>query len=342
MSEEIDVSVVVPTHNGAGLLPCALSHVAAQRTPPDLAWEVIVVDNASTDDTAEVAREAWPRDAPVPIRVVREPQLGLSRTRMRGFAEARGELVTWVEDDNWIPPDWVDLVHRTLAEQPEVGACGGFNEPNCAIDPPSWFAARQGYYACGPQGEPGDITEGRGYLWGAGMTVRAAAWRRLVEGRFRPLLGDRRGRANYNSGGDSEICFALRLSGWRLRFEPSLRLRHSLQAHRLQWRYLRRLVRGLGSSSPALEPYRQALGDPAVAGRSTRWVVEARRLFTELWGERERLMEMRRDPCEGEEDVLRLELLIGRFAALLRERRRYDRSFAVIQSASWLQNARSS
>ncbi|MGH7265987.1 MAG: hypothetical protein ACREMB_14255, partial [Candidatus Rokuibacteriota bacterium] len=57
-----------------------------------------------------------------------------------------------------------------------------------------------------------------------------------------------------NSGGDAEICFALRLAGWRLWFEPRMRLRHFIQTHRLDWWYLRRLFRGVGASSVGFDP----------------------------------------------------------------------------------------
>jgi glycosyltransferase involved in cell wall biosynthesis len=340
LSGQIDVSVVVPTHNGARLIPRTLSQIAAQRTSPELRWEVVVVDNASTDGTAAAVRAAWPAEAPVGIRVVEERELGLSRAHQRGFAEARGELVSWVEDDNWIAPDWVEMVWRTMGAHPEAGACGGFNEAVCEGGKPAWFPARRGYYACGPQGEPGDVTEDRGYLWGAGLTVRRRAWRGLLEGGFRPLLVDRRGRGNYDSGGDSEICFALRLSGWRLWSEPAMRLRHFLPARRLEWRYLRRLLRGVGSSSVGLDPYLRALGDPAAAGLSSSWRREARGLFTRLREERDLLREMRRQPLEGEEDVLELESDLGRFGALLRRRRRYDRSFGAIETAPWRRGMR--
>jgi glycosyltransferase involved in cell wall biosynthesis len=335
LSRGIDVSVVMPTHDGAGLIPRALAQIAAQKTSSDLAWEVIVVDNASSDGTADVARAAWPVDAPVPLRVVREPKLGLANAHLRGFAEAEGEVVTCVEDDNLVAPDWVEVARRTMAEHPAVGACGGFNEAVCEDRMPWWFTARQGYYACGPQGNPGDVTDERGFLWGAGMTVRAGAWRDLVENGWRPQLTDRRGRANHDAGGDSEICFALRLRGWRLRFEPALYMRHALQEHRLEWGYLRRLLRGLGSAGPGLDSYRRALGDPAVADRSSHWNVEVRRLFTRLREQRRLIRKMRRDPCEGDDDVLALEQAIGRFRALLRQRGRYDRSFPAMESASW-------
>ena len=194
------------------------------------------MDNASTDDTAEAALAAWPPDAPAALRVVREHQLGLGHAHARGFAEASGQLVTWVEDDNWIAPDWLELVSRTMEEHPEVGALGGFNEPVCEISPPPWLERFQYAYAAGPQGPArGDVTASRGFLWGAGLTVRKGAWDQLVGQGFRLQLPDRQGSTSFNSGGDSEICFALRLSGWRLWFEPRLRLRHFLPGHRLEW-----------------------------------------------------------------------------------------------------------
>lgn len=337
MTESVDVSVVVPSHNGASLVPRTLSYIAAQRPPSELVWEVIVIDNASTDGTSEAALAAWPRDAPVAIRVVSEPELGLSHAHVRGFAEARGELVTWVEDDNWISPDWLTLVWTTMKRNPEIGACGGFNEPVCEGGEPAWFEAHQSAYATGAQGSRGgDVTDDDpGYLWGAGMTVRRDAWRYLADNGFSPLLMDRQGRANYNSGGDVEISFALRLSGWRLWFEPALGLRHFLLGHRLEWSYLRRFMRGFGAASVGLDPYRRALGGPVAAQHHSSWTAQARNIIALLDRNRRLLWEMSRRPREGDAGVLRLEFGLGRLGELLRRRRSYDQSFARIENAAW-------
>jgi len=332
----VDVSVVVPSHNGAARLPAVLDHIAGQRPPAGLAWEVVLVDNDSTDGTAAAASQAWPASPGVPLRVVREPRLGLGHARVRGFAEARGDLVTWVEDDNWIAPDWLAVITAVMREHPGVGACGGVNEPVCETTPPAWFEEFQFAYAAGPQGSmPGDVTVARGHLWGAGLTVRRAAWEDLVGQGFRPLLADRRGEANFNSGGDSEICFALRLAGWRLWFEPRLRLRHFLLAHRLDWRYLRRMFRGVGASSVGFDPYCRAYDGASVDGRRRIWLDEARPLAAELAKQAGTIWRLRRQTFEGDGDILDLEWKLGRFAELLRRRDAYDRSLRAIERAGW-------
>jgi glycosyltransferase involved in cell wall biosynthesis len=332
----VDVSVVVPTHNGAARLPITLAHIAAQRPPRGLSWEVIVVDNVSIDDTAQVALRAWPADAPVPLRVVREPRLGLSHAHLRGFASAQGEIVTWVEDDNWIAPDWVTVVSTTMAEHPEVGLCGGVNEPVCEIPPPAWFETFGFAYATGSQGmAAGDVTSQRGYLWGAGLTVRKAAWDHLVRHGFRPLLVDRQGDASFQAGGDSEICFALRLAGWRLWFEPRLRLRHHLLAHRLEWRYLRRLFRGFGAATVGFDPYNRTFDWGRLEAGRRVWVAEARHLLAGLRNQAGQVRSSWWHDGEGDKEVLDLEWKLGRLAALLRLRGDYDRSLRAVETAAW-------
>jgi glycosyltransferase involved in cell wall biosynthesis len=328
--------VVIPCHNGAGRLPRTLGHIAAQDAPVGLNWEVVLVDNASTDGTADAAVTAWPADAPTPLRVVREPRLGLSYAHLRGFAEARGEIVTWVEDDNWIAPDWLRAISRIMQQHPEVGACGGLNEAVCEIAPPAWFDMFKSAYATGPQGESsGDVTASRGYLWGAGLTVRKAAWDHLVRHGFRPLLVDRQGSANFNSGGDSEICFALRLTGWRLWFEPRMRLRHFLLTHRLDWWYLRRLYRGIGASTVGFDPYLWAFAGESAEGRRAVWVDEVRHVLADLRQRADKVWSTRWRPDEGDQEVLTLESKVGRLVELLRRRGAYDRSLRAVQHAPW-------
>jgi glycosyltransferase involved in cell wall biosynthesis len=244
MSGVPGVSVVVCTHNGAARLPDTLAHLAAQNVPAQLAWEVVVVDNRSTDDTSAVARSAWSAHAPAPLRVVAEPVLGPRFARVRAFAEARHTLVSFVDDDNWVAPDWVETVWQVMEAHPEAGACGGDGE--AATDETAGAAATPGYF------------------WGAGLTVRAAAWEALRAKGFELSLGASRlhwarllwqaARALADPGEGSHAV---------LRFDMSRgRLRGVLDARR-HWHANRRRVRDAPWRRPASSGASRCAGSAA-------------------------------------------------------------------------------
>ena len=81
----LGVSIAICTFNGEERLPATISHLKRQSTDKRLDWEVIVIDNASTDSTARVARECWGDDGPAPMRIIHEPRLGLVHARERAF-----------------------------------------------------------------------------------------------------------------------------------------------------------------------------------------------------------------------------------------------------------------
>ena len=125
-------SVVVPAHNEADTLPAALASLAAQRCP--VPYEVIVVDNASTDATATVAARAG-------ATVVAEPRLGVCRARQTGVEAAGGEIVVSTDADTVLPADWLARIDATFqahdaAGTPLVAVAG----PCRYVDPPWWAA----------------------------------------------------------------------------------------------------------------------------------------------------------------------------------------------------------
>lgn len=330
----VALSVVVPCHNGAGRLPPTLAHIAAQRVPVGLQWDVIVVDNASTDGTGQAALAAWPADAPARLRVVLEQRLGLSHAHLPGFAEARGEIICFVEDDNWIDSDYISTAAEILSQHPEVGACGGRSDPVCEVTPPAWFDRFRHCYATGTQGEhSGDVTWGRGWLWGAGLVVRRTAWQSLVDRGFTPLLMDRQG-TQLNSGGDMEICFALRLLGWKIWYDSRLRLQHFLQAHRLSWTYLCQLSRGVGAADVALDPYRFAADrDGGTLRRKVRrsWTYQVAIALLRLLDRPLNLLPTVRRRQVGEAVGIATEYKLGRLKKLLAWRARYESVIADVE-----------
>jgi glycosyltransferase involved in cell wall biosynthesis len=94
-----DISVILCTRNRAASLDTALRSLTACATA-DLNWELLVIDNGSTDQTALVAASYHDR---LPIRTILEPTAGLSHARNRGVAEATGEWLVWLDDDVTVP-----------------------------------------------------------------------------------------------------------------------------------------------------------------------------------------------------------------------------------------------
>ncbi len=200
------------------------------------------MDNASTDQTAQVALDVWGDFPGAPLRVVSEPRAGLSHARIKGFEVSQYEYVSFVDDDNWVAENWVETVFRIMKAHPEVGACGGKSEGVYEIEPPEWFHQYHGKMAIGEQADKeGDLTDTRGWLWGAGLTVRKAAWKELIQKNFKFLLSDRKG-SQLSSGGDNEICYLLRILGWRLYYSPQLTLKHFIPQARISWEYLCKLA----------------------------------------------------------------------------------------------------
>ncbi|WP_341537774.1 glycosyltransferase family 2 protein [Clavibacter michiganensis] len=109
------VSVVIPVRDDAGHLRACLQALARQTVAPD---EVVVVDNASRDDSAEVAREAG-------ARVVREPVVGIPAAASAGYDAARHEVIARLDADCVPPADWIERLGDVLAARPDVAAVTG-------------------------------------------------------------------------------------------------------------------------------------------------------------------------------------------------------------------------
>jgi glycosyltransferase involved in cell wall biosynthesis len=331
----LGVSVVICCHNSSKLLPPTLDHVKGQKVGSKVAWEVVVVDNASTDDTAEVARKCWPIDLPVPLRVICEPRIGLTNARWCGFGAAKHEIISFVDDDNWIAPDWVEVLSEVMGADPNLGAVGSYNEPVPEIALPDWFDEVAGnYYAIVREFEVSRWESSPRSLCGAGMSVRKEALQRLLFNGFVQICTDRVGK-KLTGCGDLELTRAIGLSGWRLSREPRLRLRHFLPARRLDWRYLRRLARSEGASRITLQcayPSRESLAEPRI--KQTLWwqvVRHVRACLSRPQLVRAWLFSSR----EGDPNVIEAETNIGTIMGLLQLRGQYQTLRKEAQNCRW-------
>jgi GT2 family glycosyltransferase len=228
-------SVVIATHNRAPDLRETLASLAALRTAA--AWEVVVADNNSTDDTAAVVCDAASH-FPVPLHYVFEPVQGRSAALNAAIAHARGEIIVTTDDDVRVDEDWLDQAGAAL-DQLGCGYIGGRVTPIWGGPRPSWLPNHGGrlwgvvaLIDYGP--DPIEFTS-RMPL-GVNMAFRRDVFDKV--GGWDPRVGRKAGTLLGQEV--REWCIRARAAGVRGCNAPNLTLRHIIPASRLNKRYFRR------------------------------------------------------------------------------------------------------
>ncbi|MEO6812052.1 MAG: glycosyltransferase [Isosphaeraceae bacterium] len=246
-------SIIIPAYNSANRLPIPLEGLAAQEAPPGL-FEVLIIDNASTDNTAEVAARhpaiAVLRGKGMDCRVIHEPAKGLTHARIRGVLEARGQYVCFLDDDNGPAPQYVADAVAVFEADESIGLIISRVYPCHEAPPPASVVRRQHLLAINDSLGDLDLSWGPGGnnlapTNGAGLWVHRDAFLRAVPWQT-PwlLLSDRIGRS-LTCGGDIEIGYLIAQAGYRAVYRPGLRVAHVLPASRHQTRYVCRLIVGV-------------------------------------------------------------------------------------------------
>lgn len=113
------ISFVIPARNEEKLISQTIQAILNQKNPA-LIKEIIVVNNGSTDKTAEVAKSfGWP------VKVINQPIPGLPLTRFTGFKKAKGEIIASIDADTIVPSRWAERVVKLFKNRPKLVAVGG-------------------------------------------------------------------------------------------------------------------------------------------------------------------------------------------------------------------------
>lgn len=172
------VSIVICCHNSSRRLPETLKHIALQAVPGYISWEVIIVDNASEDETALTAKNEWNKyNCKASFSIIEQPEIGLSHARQKGFDSARYGYILFCDDDNWLQKDYVSTAYQIMEKNQKIGILGGHGEPVFEIAPPEWIKKVR-LFAVGPQaGDSGRVD--KNFVYGAGFVIRKAAYERV-------------------------------------------------------------------------------------------------------------------------------------------------------------------
>jgi glycosyltransferase involved in cell wall biosynthesis len=251
-------SIILCCYNSAQLLPATLERLAALVLPPDAGTELILVDNCCTDDTAAVARKAWEAlQTPYILKIVAECTPGLSWARKKGIETARYDYLLFCDDDNLLAPDYLEAALVILRDHPDTGMLGGLGKP-VYTRRPSYWPADFYVYGSGPQADDNGITW---TLYGAAIILRKSAFAVLDEAGFHFMLSDRKG-SRLTSGGDYELCYAIAMAGFEIRYHDTLKFSHFIAEERLTRAYCRRFIRESAPALTILDVYHFAVEHP--------------------------------------------------------------------------------
>jgi glucosyl-dolichyl phosphate glucuronosyltransferase len=137
MNRDPDLSIVLPTYNRAAALADAVGS-ALDQTASAAVYEIVVVDNNSTDETPKVL-ERLEAAHPGRLRAVRELRQGVAHARHAGIAAARAGIIAFFDDDVRVARDWVDTILRTFDAHPDLDCVGGKVLPHWSTPPPEWL-----------------------------------------------------------------------------------------------------------------------------------------------------------------------------------------------------------
>lgn len=214
------LTVIFATYNGARTLPKTLQALAAV-TPPAGGWQVIAVDNGSTDGSAAILANYREH---LPLQVISHPVRGKNNALNRALQEPLGELVVFTDDDVVPAADWLLRLEACAGEQPAFDVFGGAIEPYWEIPPARWIveAVPQGvtYALTDPAQPAGPIYPG--LVWGPNMMVRRSVFD--AGHRFDAKVGPSAGQ--YIMGSETEFNIRVGKAGHASWFCPDARVQH--------------------------------------------------------------------------------------------------------------------
>jgi glycosyltransferase involved in cell wall biosynthesis len=242
------LSVIIPTRNRAPLLRLALESLRNQTLPPDQ-FEVLVIDNGSTDDTRQAVQSC---QLAAPVRYFFDPVPGLHVGRHRGLKEARGDILVYGDDDIEATPTWLEAIAESFL-LPGVALVGGNNYPRFEDSPPSWLD-KAWSPAFGGQAIVSlsvlKLPAGRRVMspfgvWGCNFSIRKDVL--LEAGGFHPD-GMPDEQIRFRGDGETHVSAQIASRGLICMFDSRASVHHAVTRSRMSFQYFRKRAFNQGIS----------------------------------------------------------------------------------------------
>ena len=244
----VGFTVAIPTYNGEKRLPEVLDRLRSQVQADTFAWEIVVIDNNSTDNTAKLV-QAYQADwqEKFTLKYYFEPQQGAAFARRRAFEVAESTLIGFLDDDNLPAPDWVASAYNFAQKYPLAGAYASQIHGLFETNPPENFSRLAPFLAIVERGSlPLKYEPSKKLLPpSAGLVVRKQAWQESVPDQM--ILTGRSG-SNMLTSEDLEMLSYIQQSNWEIWYNPNMQIDHKIPHWRLQKDYLIPFFRGIGLS----------------------------------------------------------------------------------------------
>ncbi len=241
-SDTLAISVLIPTHNRAQLLRRTLESLREVKAPHGIMAEIVVVANACTDATTDVCA-ALAASFPLPLRWVVESNVGASHARNRLLAEARGDILAFLDDDVFVEHRWLEGLLEVFAQYPAGLVAGRVELWWDAVARPRWLTHRSAHLlSCVDYGSRVRELLTAGEAISANLAIRRCVLKDVSQ--FRTDV-DRVGR-QVVGGGDTDFIARALAAGHRMFYAPRASIRHWVAPERITMDYLGRAARGLG------------------------------------------------------------------------------------------------
>jgi glycosyltransferase involved in cell wall biosynthesis len=266
------VSIIITTRNRAGHLCDTLGSFNGLHVPEHLPTELLVVDNASTDETGSVIKSS--RLLQLPIRYLFESKPGQSNARNSGMANTTGEVILFTDDDVHVPEDWLESMSKPILSAQTDAVAGGVSLAKSLLRPwmssrhKGWLASTEGLNSTSPQS-----------MFGANMAFRRDVLTKVPN--FDPELGP----GGLGFGDDYLFSVQLLKAGYRICSNFGCAVEHHFSETRLTRSSWLEAARKRGSTRAFLS-YHWSHGNvsfPALRRFVINTTLKSRRLYKRDW-----------------------------------------------------------